>query len=152
MGRTAQEVLSARPMLQWIMVDAWTAPDPESTYAKSADRIAKNDQRYFDDCYVKTVRATSRYCDRIAIIRDWSAEAAMQIDDASLDCVFIDAEHTYEGVKRDIAIWLPKVRPGGWIGGHDYDNLPRFPGVRRAVDEAFDDIETDGDCTWFHYL
>lgn len=153
MGRTAREVLSARPKLWWHMIDAWQAPDPNSRYAKSPDRIAKNEQPYFDDCYRKTVDAVSRYGDRAIILRQWSEDAVEEFADGSLDCVFIDAEHTYEGVKRDIGLWMPKVRSGGWIGGHDMDNLPRYPGVRKAVTEMFgDEFEIDGDCTWFHYL
>lgn len=47
--------------------------------------------------------------------------------------VFIDAEHTYEGVKIDIE-WAKKMRIP-IISGHDY--YPSHPGVMRAVDEAF---------------
>jgi predicted O-methyltransferase YrrM len=50
-----------------------------------------------------------------------------------LDMVFIDADHKYEIVIADIRAWLPKVKPGGILCGHDY----RRPGddVNRAVDE-----------------
>jgi predicted alpha/beta hydrolase family esterase len=51
-----------------------------------------------------------------------------------LDFVFIDADHKYESVKADIAAWLPKVRPGGHIAGHDYHS--DWPGVQKAVDEV----------------
>lgn len=54
--------------------------------------------------------------------------------DNSIDFLFIDAEHTYEGVSADIDLWLPKVREGGVIAGHDYD----WDGVRKAVNEKFD--------------
>lgn len=47
--------------------------------------------------------------------------------------VYIDADHNYEPVKADIRAWLPKVKPGGWITGHDY--YWPFPGVLRAVCE-----------------
>lgn len=151
MGRTAREILAARPLVTHIMVDAWKKPKEGSTYQQSPDGIAQNDQPYFDDCYRKTKSTVERYGDRAVIMRMWSHEAAEKIADESLDAVFIDAEHTYSGVKTDIELWWPKVKPGGWIGGHDYDNLPRFPGVRRAVDEAFPDgVEVDGDCTWFY--
>lgn len=53
----------------------------------------------------------------------------------NLDFVFIDADHDYENCRDDIAAWLPKVRKGGIIAGHDYDGT--FPGVVRAVDGAF---------------
>lgn len=36
-----------------------------------------------------------------------------------LDLLFIDGDHTYEGVKRDYALYERYVRPGGWIGFHD---------------------------------
>lgn len=71
----------------------------------------------------------------IPIISD-GAEAAKQFNDNSCDVVFIDMEHTYEAVKRDITAWLPKVKVGGYISGHDY-HYP-WPEVINAVDEMFD--------------
>jgi SAM-dependent methyltransferase len=66
-----------------------------------------------------------------------STDAAALVADGWADFVFIDAGHSYEAVKADIAAWEPKVRPGGWLGGHDHH--PRFPGVIRAVGERFGD-------------
>lgn len=62
-----------------------------------------------------------------------TADAAPLVPDSWADFVFIDAGHSYEAVRQDIALWAPKVRPGGWFGGHDYH--PKFPGVIRAVGE-----------------
>lgn len=75
------------------------------------------------------------YPDRTHILRMTTKEAAMQIEDGSLDFVFIDADHSEAAVKSDIADWGSKVRPGGWLGGHDYS--PKFPGVIKAVDRTF---------------
>ena len=69
-----------------------------------------------------------------------SGEASTRYENASLDFVFIDADHSYEAVKRDIAAWLPKVKSGGVIAGHDYCHWPGF-GVIEAVTEAFDRVE-----------
>ena len=52
---------------------------------------------------------------------------------ASLDLVMIDGNHTYEWVLADIDAYLPLIRPGGVLAGHDY-GTPQF-GVTRAVDE-----------------
>jgi len=52
------------------------------------------------------------------------------------DIVFIDADHSYEGVKSDIHLWLPKVKSGGILAGHDF-NVEMFPGTVQAVCEAF---------------
>ena len=60
------------------------------------------------------------YGDRVRRIVKRSELAAETIDDGSLDFCYIDANHMYEAVKTDIKAWLPKVRAGGILGGHDY--------------------------------
>lgn len=64
-----------------------------------------------------------------------STEAARLYDDASVDFVFLDADHSYEAVAADIAAWWPKVKSGGVLAGHDF--AASWPGVQRAVREAF---------------
>lgn len=66
-------------------------------------------------------------------------EAAPLVPDGWADFIFIDAAHSYEAVRADIADWLPKVKPGGWFGGHDFH--ANWPGVQRAVTEAFGTVE-----------
>lgn len=65
-----------------------------------------------------------------------SWEGAKFYEHASLDFVMIDASHVYEDVSRDIDAWLPKVKKGGVIAGHDYCAWPGF-GVMQAVNERF---------------
>jgi predicted O-methyltransferase YrrM len=65
----------------------------------------------------------------------FSADAVKNYEDESLDFVYIDADHEYEGVKRDIELWFPKVKKGGVIAGHDY--IEGWDGVIKAVDEIF---------------
>lgn len=60
-----------------------------------------------------------------------STQAAKEIDDGSLDFVFIDANHQEKFVREDIYAWYPKLRRGGLLMGHDYN----IDGVRVAVDE-----------------
>jgi predicted O-methyltransferase YrrM len=69
----------------------------------------------------------------ITVIKGSSHETHKQFEDASIDFLFIDANHDYEMVIKDIQFWLPKVKPHGVIAGHDY----QFNGVRKAVDEMF---------------
>lgn len=94
--------------------------------------------------------AKDYFPDRISINRMDSAEAALLVLDGSLDFVFIDADHTYEGCKRDIEAWSPKVRKGGMISGHDYHQI-KWPGVVQAVDEAFDKKFIADDMVWVHF-
>lgn len=62
-----------------------------------------------------------------------SVQAARLWEPASLDLVEIDGDHTYAGVHADIEAYLPLIRPGGILAGHDYGD--QYPGVRQAVDE-----------------
>ena len=62
-----------------------------------------------------------------------SVVAAKLFDDASLDGVFIDGDHTYDAVAADLAAWASKVDPGHIFAGHD----SAMPGVKRAIQEFF---------------
>ena len=70
--------------------------------------------------------------DRAKIIREKSAVVAEDNSTPDdLDFVFIDANHTYESVMQDLMSWVPKIRSGGLVAGHDWSR--RFPGVVKAV-------------------
>jgi len=60
-----------------------------------------------------------------------SVEAAKLLAPESVDFVYIDADHSYSAVGADILAWLPKIRRGGIIGGHDWD----LKSVRDAVSD-----------------
>jgi predicted O-methyltransferase YrrM len=77
-----------------------------------------------------------QYPERLDLFMGTTNHSSLNIEDGSLDFVFIDADHSYDSVKDDIARWAPKVRTGGWVGGHDY-HPRKWPGVVKAVDEAF---------------
>jgi len=67
-----------------------------------------------------------------------SDDAAQKFENESLDFVFIDADHHYDSVKRDIEVWWPKVKPGGILAGHDfYPHEPTWGDVAKVVKEMF---------------
>jgi len=76
-----------------------------------------------------------------------SADAAHLFADHSLDFVFIDASHDFDGVRRDVAAWLPKVRVGGVFAGHDAG----CPGLLNAVSAyvPMGQVSIRG-ASWFH--
>lgn len=71
----------------------------------------------------------------IDIIKEQSWDAAEMFKDESVDLCFIDADHRYESVKKDILAWRPKIKKGGILAGHDWQ--PDHPGVERAITEIF---------------
>ena len=77
-------------------------------------------------------------------IRTDSVSASKMYADESLDAVFIDADHRYESVKADILTWMPKVKKGGILAGHDY--ILAHSGVILAVDELVESPEIIQDC------
>jgi len=79
----------------------------------------------------------------VSVNRMSTDEALKIVADHSLDLCFIDADHSYEGVKNDLNNWEPKVKRGGIISGHDYNGMA-WPGVKQAVDEKYPVVNYDG--------
>lgn len=125
-------------------VDKLYSIDPYMPYnfkALHADtRIQKlkqllNNKEVLDFIYLKVNDKLQKYGGRSQLIRKTSIESVNMFKDEELDFVFIDGNHDYVFVKKDIEIWFNKVRSGGIISGDDYSK--GFPGVIKAVNEFF---------------
>ena len=77
-----------------------------------------------------------------------SSLAANQFEDQSVDTIFIDAGHTYNAVKSDILSWLPKIKKGGIISGHDYRESWKND-VIKAVNETLGKPDFVENSCWF---
>jgi hypothetical protein len=141
---TTSNLLKACPNLFLYAVDNWWAVPPKPTDPKKlkdwvdiglAGRKPERDHTRF-------THRTLPYKNRLEVLYGDSVKMAEKVKDASLDFVFIDADHRYESVMADLKAWVPKVKEDGTISGHDY-NHPRFPGVTKAVVECFGDQHHD---------
>ena len=94
------------------------------------DPDVKNNSLF--ETYQSNIEPVKSY---IQTLKGFSYEVVDQFEDESIDFLFIDGDHRYEGIKRDLEDWDIKVKHGGVIAGHDY-NEPSA-GVKRAVDEYF---------------
>lgn len=111
-------------------VDWWLQPtDP--IYGHYCTRT----QESWDQLHLKACKLMYRF-PQLRILRMSSLEAVKIFTRKYFDLVFIDADHFYEPLKQDIESWLPLVREGGMISGHDYRSK-RFPGCTKAVDSIF---------------
>ncbi len=72
------------------------------------------------DAYSNVIHNIRGFEDRAFMLRMKGEYASELFEDESLDFVYIDANHTYQGVKDDINLWFPKVKKGGLLLGHDY--------------------------------
>ncbi len=152
-GTLSRLLLQSHKTMHLSMVDSWEAHG--AAYAgDSGDAKIKLDTEDMDKCKQNAANLTSFADSRRVLIQKRTGDAAEQFENNSLDFVFIDADHSYEGCKSDIELWLPKVKKGGWLCGHDYDH-PKYPqfGVKKAVDEfaanTQQKLEVGLNYTWF---
>jgi precorrin-6B methylase 2 len=119
--------IDRNPAVELISIDKFQ-PYDEKTHAGwmfNVDRFSY--KKFVYNLEIRNIKARN--------IFKWSFEAVGDIEDKSCDIVFIDGNHSYQSVKDDINWYLPKIKEGGIICGHDFH--PRFPGVMIAVEEAF---------------
>ena len=126
-GVFAEIICKAPDVKKLYCVDAWKSYRPYRDHVR---------QSKLDMFYDITKERLLGY--NVEYIRKFSVDAAKDFEDGSLDFVYIDANHSYDFVKQDIAAWAPKVRSGGVIAGHDYirrKGQDEFYNVIPAVDE-----------------
>lgn len=117
MGQFSEVLCRNIPGLKLTCVDPWL---PYSNWPKPGrmERFFENAKKRLNGYDVEFLRMTS-------------LEGAKRIKDESLDFCYIDALHDFDSVIQDIIAWVPKVRMGGVVAGHDFG-----PGPRVAVAEA----------------
>jgi hypothetical protein len=90
----------------------------------------------------KIVKNYLRLGRNIESIKSDSVEASKDFEDESIDLLYIDANHTYKGVKSDFYSWFSKVKIGGFILFHDYSST--YKGIKRFIDiDLYDNEEVE---------
>lgn len=134
------------PEAELYLIDPW---ELSSDYIQSGTPISRK-VKHYEKAY-NTVKNHFENDPQVHILKMGSVQAAEHTPN-DFDLVFIDGNHEYCQVKEDILNWLPKVRPGGILAGHDYEpSIPIFDGVKQAVDEIFNQkIMLGKDRVWIH--
>jgi predicted O-methyltransferase YrrM len=70
----------------------------------------------------------------VVALRSETAAAAVAWSGPPVQFLFIDADHSYEGVRRDWESWLPRLSRSARVAFHDYGNAD-YQGVERFVNE-----------------
>lgn len=70
--------------------------------------------------------------DRCELLRETSEGFALAVDKDEFDFCYIDGDHSYKSVKKDIELWWERSKY--FISGHDYRTFANF-GVKKAVEE-----------------
>jgi hypothetical protein len=125
-GAFSEEILRIAKPSRLYLIDPWlpdpnrlVKPSPEKRYQMTRDRLA----RQIND-------------GTAIIVRERSRDAVTHFADAFFDWIYIDGDHRYEAVKRDLEDYFPKVKPRGLMLCDDYHYAGHWDdGVTRAVDE-----------------
>jgi len=138
-GKTLFSLLDECPDLVMIGVDQW-----KQLPLRDCDCAETYTQ--FDMAFLRrdVMARAGHYGWRCRILAGDSVAMADQVEDASLDFVFIDGDHTSDGIRRDLAAWRGKVRAGGMILGHDVS----WPTVRAAIDAECPGWASFGEEVW----
>ena len=99
--------------------------------------IGIDDWSYTDtpDLYGKTLDTLKHHKIENAKLLSMTSEEAAEKVPGPIAFLHIDANHTYDFVKKDIELWTPKVMPGGIVAFHDYGRHRADIQVKQAVDE-----------------
>jgi predicted O-methyltransferase YrrM len=140
-GESAEMFLASGAFKKLYCIDPWKdGYDPADTTCGSDFYLAEQafDSRFKNNPIIEKIKMTSD-------------DAVFQFEDESVDFIYIDGNHLYPYVKTDLSNYVPKVKIGGIISGHDYGG-PTTPGVTRAVNEFFKvpPIKTYKDYSWIH--
>lgn len=104
-------------------VDTWAGNPSTKRYLRSPLRLFQ--------CAANLIIAD--VAPSIRLIPAKTVDAAKHWHGPAIDCLYVDADHSIEGVMADLSGWVPHVRSGGLVMGDDYDN-PLCPGVNAAWD------------------
>jgi hypothetical protein len=150
-GSNPRNLLHQKKDLQYIGVDPWKKLPPEDPDSKGS--ALSFDCRQWPRIMGQAQKLLQPFDDRVKLYRQTSMQAIRAIKPRSVDLVFIDACHSFPCVRDDLH-WENRIKPGGWICGHDYDNPGRKGyGVNKAVDQFAKinglELETGEGMTWF---
>lgn len=123
-----------------VCIDTWRGSDNEEIHniAKDASdpiwrEFYTNHKKNIDNGKIVTMRMSSK-----------DALEKLENNTEQFDCIFIDADHSYEACKADIKGSLRVLKNDGLLCGHDYMS---WPGVTKAVDEMCG-VSTEIDSVW----
>lgn len=117
-GDFAQALLKECPAIRhYTMIDPWAN-------LNDWNKPFNVDNSAFAAVYDEAIEKTAFAKDKITVLRNTTIEACKQLENDSLDMVYIDGDHTLRGITLDLLSIYNKVRDGGIIAGDDFTLSP----------------------------
>lgn len=116
-GKLSGRLLRDCPEIAYYaMIDPWRRlPDWNKPLAETLD---------FEKVYQEALSHTEFASDRREVLRGKTTEVIDRLEDASLDAIYVDGDHTLRGILVDMIAAYPKLRPGGLMLGDDFSTNP----------------------------
>jgi len=131
-GEFSEVLLQTSALKKLFLLDSWK----EYKGYEDSNNVSQEEQ---DRRYFSVLDRMDKYGNRATVIRSDCNDAVKYMGDAPFGFIYIDANHEYESVKKDLEQWYPKLKTGGLFAGHDYMNGKMGDGtvfgVKQAVDE-----------------
>ena len=131
---------TAHSITRYYLVDTWEQRSNYSDGANVPNEIHNANYR-------KAKVRLAPYGDKCVFLRNFTTEAVKQLEDSSLDFIYVDARHDYCGVLEDLETWWPKLRKGGIMCGDDYLTAAEQLGMKGNVYDPNDDWAICGNGT-----
>jgi predicted O-methyltransferase YrrM len=132
-GRLSLLLAEVPTLVNLYLIDTW---EPEEATTQNQHKNARSVKRW------------AKKNNKITVLHMPSAEAASKFRYGQIDFVYIDGDHSVEGVKADIKSYLPKVSHNGIISGDDYNLLEVRTAVRTLLPRHV--VHTNGRFWWSH--
>lgn len=128
----ATEILNSGKNIELYCIDTWTGMKrDEGENVRLNNKVKDLGGNAFPQ-FVKNLESVLHIIKPIPVD---SIRASKLFEDKSIDIIFLDGDHTYNYLSKEISVWHPKIKDGGIISGHDYNNSGSE--VNLAVDEYF---------------
>ena len=143
----AVEIENSSKKIKFDCVDLWEFNDYEGTVNDlNFAHQGINSSEMFFNTFLENTKSVNHI---INPIRKSSELASADYEDGSLDFVFVDGDHTEEGVTKDLNNWYPKLKPNGVMAGDDFT----IPEIINPVTDFFKDkgkfLNTSFDRCWY---
>jgi hypothetical protein len=117
-GDFAVAALAKCPCIEkYTMIDPWAQlPDWNKPFNVG--------NKEFLEVYDEAIRKTAFASDKLQILKGRTKDMISEIEDESLDFVYIDGDHTLRGITLDLILILPKLKTGGLLAGDDFTLSP----------------------------
>jgi Methyltransferase domain len=137
-GEYSEQILAIVEPRRLHLIDPWKYEEGDRYRQAGYGDLGSGGQATMDERHRKV---KERFTEEIRvgtvhIHRKDSSSAVDDFRDSYFDWVYIDGNHLYEFVRRDLQLYYRKLKTGGYITGDDYGVEGWWEnGVQRAVDE-----------------